>query len=125
MATPTNTLPKHKKNSQVVNLGYDERMKLFIIFGLIGTLELMVIFGAIHYVMSRNKQSKRGWLVPALALLCGFGYAFNIFIIEGEGSNSFGGTVAEGLPLYLFVFTFFSVMFSGLFVVVKSITDKK
>ncbi len=100
-------------------------MKLFIIFGLIGSLELIVIFGFIHFIMSRNKQSKRLWLVPVLALLFGFGYAFNIFIIEGEGTNSFSGSVGEGLPLYLFVFTFFSIMFSGMFAVIKLVIDNK
>jgi hypothetical protein len=100
-------------------------MELFIIYGMIGTIELAVLFGIIHYLMSRKNPRQRWWLVPLSAVVFGYGYAFNIFIIEKEGENSFSGFVANDIMLYLFVFSFFSTLFCGLFVAIKVLLDKR
>ena len=93
------------------------------IYGLIGSVELMVIFGLIHFLLSRHKKTRNWWLVPIVALLCSFGYAFVIFVIEGEASNSFNGNLTDTLPLYLFVFTFYSIFFSTIYATIKIVLD--
>jgi hypothetical protein len=96
-------------------------MELFLIFGLIGTLELVILFGLIHYLMNRKNPKRQWWLVPICALIFGYGYAFNIFIIEKEGENSFSGFIVSDIVLYLFIFSFFSTLFCGAFAILETL----
>lgn len=94
-------------------------MELFLSFGLIGFVELLILFGIVHYAMARKTPRRGLWLVPAFAFVCSFGYAFWIFVVEKEGQNSFSGLTGSDITLYLFVFSFFSIGFMGMFALLK------
>lgn len=107
------------------SLKYDTCMLYFLIFGFIGFIELLIVFSLIHYLMSRKNLRQNIRLVPLFALLCSFGYAFQIFIIEKEGQSSLGGSIADGIRIYLFIFSFFSIGFAIAFVTLKKLLDTR
>ena len=108
-------------------------MNYFLVFGLIGTALLSILCVPLYLFIFRKAQRAKLWHAIASAGLFGFGYSALIFLVEGEASTAIDTTVGfaenlqSGLPLYLLVFTFFSIFMTSAYAVFNVIlltTDK-
>ncbi len=105
-------------------------MDYFIVFGLIGSVQLALLYALIHVICFRKSKRNRIWHGLVCALLFGFGYAALIFVFEGEASlmdstASFGENLREGIPIYLFMFSFFSTFMTIFYICLSIVLASK